>query len=169
MSKGINKVILVGNLGADPELKYTASGTQMCKFTLATDESYRDRDGNKVEKTQWHKIIVWAKLAEICGQYLGKGKQVYIEGSIEYRSWDKDDGTKGYMTEINAREVVFMSGGNGQQNSGQQAGGGYGQGQGQPPNGSAGANNHAGGGQQQGGYTQHQGGYGGPPDDDIPF
>ena len=164
MARGINKVILIGNLGADPELKYTAAGTPMCKFTVATTEVYNDRDGNKQERTEWHKIVTWAKLAEICGQYLSKGKQVYIEGSIRYRSWDKDDGTKGYMTEINARDIQFLSGGGGGGGGygQQQGGGGYGGGQQQ-------GGSYGGGGQQGGGQQGGGGGYGGPPDDDIPF
>lgn len=154
MARGINKVILIGNLGADPELKYTAGGTPMCKFRLATTEVYKDRDGNQQERTEWHNVVTWAKLAEICGQYLSKGKQVYVEGSIRTRTWDKDDGTKGYMTEINGRDVQFLSGGAG--------GGGYGGG------GSGGGYNNSNGG---GNYGGGGGGYGAPPapDDDIPF
>ncbi len=149
MARGINKVILIGNLGADPELKYTAAGTPLCKFRLATTEVYKDREGNQQERTEWHNVVTWARLAEICGQYLSKGKQVYVEGSLRTRSWDKDDGTKGYMTEINARDVQFLGGGGGGQ------GGGYGGGA--PSGGGAPA---SGGG----------GGYGAPPsDDDIPF
>jgi len=146
MARGINKVILIGNLGADPELKYTAAGTPMCKFRMATAEEYKDRDGNKQERTEWHKVVTWAKLAEICGQYLIKGKQVYVEGSIRTRSWDKDDGTKGYMTEINAREVQFLGGG-------------------KP------APTASGLGGTQGSYKMPpQQGYGAPPDDDgVPF
>lgn len=112
MARGINKVILIGNLGADPEMKYTASGTALCTFRLATSENFQDRDGQTQERTEWHRIVTWGKLAEICGQYLSKGRQAYIEGSIRTRSWD-DNGVKRYMTEINAREVQFLGGSGG--------------------------------------------------------
>jgi single-strand DNA-binding protein len=108
MARGINKVILVGNLGADPETKYTAAGTALCTFRLATTESFTDRDGQTQERTEWHRIITWGKLAEICGQYLNKGRQVYVEGSIRTRSWEDDSGVKRFITEINAREVQFL-------------------------------------------------------------
>jgi single-strand DNA-binding protein len=110
MARGINKVILIGNLGADPETKYTAAGTALCTFRLATTESFTDRDGQTQERTEWHRIITWAKLAEICGQYLSKGRQVYVEGSIRTRSWEDDAGVKRFITEINAREVQFLGG-----------------------------------------------------------
>ncbi len=109
MARGINKVILVGNLGADPEMKYTASGTALCTFRLATSETFQDREGQAQERTEWHRVVTWGKLAEICGQYLSKGRQAYVEGSIRTRSWD-DNGVKRYMTEINAREVQFLGG-----------------------------------------------------------
>lgn len=111
MARGINKVILVGNLGADPEMKYTASGTPLCNFRLATSETFNDRDGNPQERTEWHRIVAWGKLGEICGQYLSKGRQVYVEGSIRTRSWDDAEGNKRYMTEINARDVQFLGSG----------------------------------------------------------
>ncbi|CAO0821093.1 Single-stranded DNA-binding protein [Desulfarculales bacterium] len=111
MARGINKVILIGNLGADPEMKYTAGGIAICKFRLATTEVFKDRDGNQQERTEWHRVVAWAKLAEICGQYLSKGKQVYVEGSLRTSSWDDQDGNKRYMTEVNARDVQFLSSG----------------------------------------------------------
>lgn len=117
MARGVNKVILVGNLGADPEMKYTPSGTPICTFRLATSETFKDRDGNQQERTEWHRVVAWSKLAEICGQYLAKGRQVYIEGSIRTRSWDDNDGNKRFMTEIVARDVQFLGGNpNGQGN-----------------------------------------------------
>lgn len=122
MAKGINKVLLIGYLGADPEMRYTATGTPVCNFRLATNESYKDRDGNQQDKTEWHSIVAWQKLAEICGQYLTKGKQVYIEGKLQTRSWDDPDGNKRYKTEIVAREVQFLGGPSG--GSGQGSGGG---------------------------------------------
>jgi single-strand DNA-binding protein len=107
---GVNKVILVGNLGADPELRYTASGTAVAKFRIATSERFTDREGNRQERTEWHRIVAWRKLAEICGQYLAKGKQVYIEGRIRNDSWEKD-GVKQYSYEIVADNMVMLGGG----------------------------------------------------------
>jgi single-strand DNA-binding protein len=107
--RGVNKVILIGNLGSDPELRYTASGTAVAKFSVATTETYNDRDGNRQEQTEWHRIVVWRKLAEICGQYLSKGKQVYIEGRLRTTSYEKD-GIKRYTTEIEAREMLMLGG-----------------------------------------------------------
>lgn len=104
----INKVMIIGRLGQDPELKYTPSGAAVCNFTLATSESWADKSGQKQEKTEWHRVVVWGKLAELCNQYLGKGRQAYIEGSLQTRSWDAKDGTKRYITEINARNVQFL-------------------------------------------------------------
>ena len=113
MARGINKVILIGNLGADPEMKYTAPGTAVCTFRLATSEKFVSRDGQEQERTEWHRVVAWGKLAEICGQYLSKGRQVYVEGSIRTNSWDDNDGVKRFRTEINAREVQFLGGGSG--------------------------------------------------------
>ncbi len=104
---GVNKAILVGNLGGDPELRYTASGTAVCKFSLATSRKFTGKDGQKQEKTEWHRITAWGKLAEICGQYLAKGKQVYIEGRIEYGSYEKD-GVKQYTTDIIAENMNML-------------------------------------------------------------
>jgi len=111
MARGVNKVILVGNLGRDPEMKYTAGGTALCKFSLATTEVFSDKEGKQQERTEWHNVVAWGKLAEICGQYLSKGRQVYVEGSLRTRSWDDQNGNKRYTTEINAREVQFLGGG----------------------------------------------------------
>ena len=111
---GVNKAILVGNLGADPEVRYTASGTAVTTFNIATNERWTDRSsGEKQERTEWHRIVAWGKLGEICGEYLSKGKQVYIEGRIQTRSWDDRDGNKRYTTEIVAREMVMLGGGPG--------------------------------------------------------
>lgn len=105
---GINKAILVGRLGKDPEIKYLPSGTAVANFTIATSESYKDKEGQKQEKTEWHRIVTFGKLAEICGEYLAKGKQVYIEGRIQTRSWDDKDGNKKYMTEIVANTMQML-------------------------------------------------------------
>ncbi len=104
----INKAILVGNLGKDPELRYTANGTAVCTFPLATSERYKDRDGQQQEKTEWHNIVAWRQLAEICGKFLAKGKQVYIEGKIQNRSYDDRDGNKRYITEIVADQMQML-------------------------------------------------------------
>jgi len=113
---GVNKVILLGHLGADPELRYTADGTAVCNFRLATSERFKDRQGTMQERTEWHKVVAWRKLAEICGQYLAKGKQVYIEGRIRNESWEKD-GVKQYSYKIEA-DTMQMLGGPGPGNRG---------------------------------------------------
>ena len=106
---GVNKAIVVGNLGRDPEMRSTQSGTQVANFTVATSRVYNDSSGQRQEETEWHKIVAFGRLAEICGQYLHKGKQVYIEGRIQTRSWeDKETGQKKYMTEIVANEMQML-------------------------------------------------------------
>jgi len=109
----VNKVILVGNLGKDPEVRYTANGRAVARFPLATSEVWNDADGNRQERTEWHNIIVWGKQGETCGQYLAKGRQAYIEGSIRSRSYDDKTGQKRYVTEIIAQRVRFLGGGGG--------------------------------------------------------
>jgi single-strand DNA-binding protein len=106
----VNKVILVGRLGQDPELKYTPSGMAVCNFSLATSDSWTDKNGQKQERTEWHRVVVWGKLAELCGQYLAKGRQAYLEGALQTRSWEGKDGQKRYTTEINAKTVQFLGG-----------------------------------------------------------
>jgi len=109
--KSVNKVILVGNLGKDPEVKYTPQGTPVAKFTLATNERFKDKDGNWQDRTEWHNITAWARTAEICGEYLKKGGKVYIEGSLRTHSWDdKTSGQKKYMTEIVVNDLVLLGG-----------------------------------------------------------
>ena len=105
----VNKVILVGNLGRDPETKFLPSGQAVCQFSIATSESYTDKAGQKQEKTEWHRIVAWEKLAEVCGKYLAKGSKVYVEGKLQTREWEDKDGKKHYQTEIVAREVKFLS------------------------------------------------------------
>ena len=104
----INKAILIGNLGADPEVRYTQSGAAVANFNLATTETWT-KDGKKEEKTEWHRIVAFARLGEICGEYLSKGSRVYIEGRIQTRQWDDKDGNKRYTTEIVAREMKMLS------------------------------------------------------------
>ena len=109
MAQGINKVILIGNLGKDPEIRYTQSGTAVCNFTLATTESWGGKDGGeRQEHTEWHNIVAWARLAEICNEYLRKGKQVYIEGGIRVRKWEDREGNTRYTTEIVARNMQML-------------------------------------------------------------
>nr|WP_320048806.1 single-stranded DNA-binding protein [uncultured Desulfuromonas sp.] len=115
----VNKVILVGNLGKDPELRYTPSGAAVVNFSLATSETYKDRDGNRQTKTEWHNIVAWRQLAEICGKYLHKGKQVYIEGSLQTRKWQDRDGNDRYTTEILANQMQMLG------RSDENGGGGY--------------------------------------------
>ena len=121
----INKVILVGRLGKDPEIRSTPGGQSVAKFTMATDERFTDRNGEKQERTEWHNIVAWGKLGEICGQYLKKGKLVYIEGSIRTDSWDdKESGQKRYRTEIVARDMKMLDR-RGDENGGPSGGGSY--------------------------------------------
>lgn len=104
----LNKAMLIGNLGKDPEIKYTPEGLAIAKFSMATKEQWKDKDGQKQDKTEWHNIVAFGKLAEICGEYLAKGKQVYIEGRIQTRSWDDKDGNKKYTTEIVANTMQML-------------------------------------------------------------
>ena len=107
--KSLNKVTLIGNLGKDPEVSYLGSGVPVAKFTMATGERWKDAEGNVQEKTEWHNIVAWRKLAEICGQYLKKGSKVYIEGKLTTRSWDdKNTGVKKYMTEIVVDDLIML-------------------------------------------------------------
>jgi single-strand DNA-binding protein len=106
----VNKVILLGRLGKDPEIKYTANGNAVCNFTIATSESWSDKNGQKQERTEWHRIVVWGKLGELCNQYLKKGREAFVEGKLQTRSWDGQDGKKNYTTEILADNVRFIGG-----------------------------------------------------------
>ena len=106
---GVNKVIIVGRLGKDPELTYTPGGAAVCKFSVATSEDWKDKDtGEKQERTEWHRIVAWRRLGEVCGEFLHKGKEVYIEGKLQTRSWDDRDGNKRYMTEIVASSMQML-------------------------------------------------------------
>lgn len=104
----LNKVMVIGNLGNDPDVRHTPGGAAVANFSVATNESWTDKEGKKNERVEWHRIVVWGKLAEICGQYLAKGKQVYVEGRLQTRSWDDKDGVKRYTTEIVASQVQFL-------------------------------------------------------------
>jgi len=104
----VNKVILVGRLGQNPELRYTPSGAAVANFSLATNETWVDKSGQKQERTEWHRIVVWGKLAELCGQYLAKGRQAYVEGRLQTRQWQDKDGQTKYTTEIQAQTIQFL-------------------------------------------------------------
>jgi single-strand DNA-binding protein len=114
MAGSVNKVILVGNLGRDPEVRYTPSGQAVANFTVATNEAWTDKAGQKQERTEWHRVVVWGKAAENCGEYLSKGRSVYVEGRLQTREWTNKEGAKQYTTEIVANPVggvVFLGGG----------------------------------------------------------
>jgi len=141
---GVNKAILIGNLGRDPELRYTASGTAVANFTLATNESWNNKQGEREERTEWHRIVAWGRTGELCAQYLSKGRTVYVEGRIQTREWEDREGQKRRTTEIVAQNVQFLGGRGG---SGGGGGGGGGRRDDEPPD----------------------DGPPGPPDDDVPF
>ena len=106
---GVNKVILIGNLGADPEVRYTPDGVPVANFSLATSESWNDRtSGEKQERTEWHRLVLWRKLAEIAGQYLKKGSKIYVEGKLQTRSWDDQSGQKRYATEVVVNDMQML-------------------------------------------------------------
>jgi single-strand DNA-binding protein len=111
MAGGVNKVILIGNLGADPEVRFTPAGAAVANFRIATNESWVDKNQQKQERTEWHRIVVWGKLAELCGEYLKKGRQAYIEGRLQTREWTDKENKKNYTTEIVANTVQFLGGG----------------------------------------------------------
>ena len=171
MAASVNKVIIIGNLGAKPELKYLPSGQAVCELRIATNETFTDKQQQKQERTEWHKVIAWGKTGENCAQYLDKGRSVYVEGRLQTRSWDdKNTGEKKYMTEIVANTIQFLGGGG--------PGGGPG-GEGGGPSGGGGGGRSFGGGSRGGGAPRGGGGGGGDSgggdsfpsggDDDIPF
>lgn len=108
MAGSVNKVILIGRLGKDPEMRFTSSGKAVTNFSMATSESWKDAAGERQEKTEWHRVQIWGPLAEIAAKYLSKGKQVYIEGRLQSRSWDAEDGSKRYTTEIVANQMTLL-------------------------------------------------------------
>ena len=165
---GLNKVLLIGNLGKDPEVRYTPGGQAVANFNIATNEAWTDKGGQKQERTEWHRIVVWGKVAELCGEYLSKGRQVYIEGRLQTREWNNKEGVKQYTTEIVANQVLFLSGGERGPGRAGAKGGGSGDDFGPPPPGFDEAGPGGGGGGSGGG----SGGTGGPKsgsEDDIPF
>jgi len=151
MAEGLNRVILLGNLGADPELRMTGGGTAVLKLRLATSETYLDRNKQRQERTEWHRIVIWGRRAEALGKFLTKGDRILVEGSLRTSSYDDKDGNKRYTTEIVANNVVL-------------SGGGRGGGSGGAPSGGSGS-----GGGGGGGYPESDFGGDLPDDDDIPF
>lgn len=149
----VNKVILIGNLGKDPEVRYTQGGQPVCNFSIATSETWNDKDGNKQEKTEWHSVTVWGKQAEHCGQYLAKGRSVYVEGRLESREYDDKEGNKRKVWEVTASSVTFLG------SKGDDSGAGAGDGQrGGSGGGGFGGNSGGGQGGQRGGQQQGNGG-----------
>jgi single-strand DNA-binding protein len=122
----LNKVLLIGNLGKDPEVRFTPGGRAVARFPVATSEQWTDQSGERQERTEWHNVVVWGKQAETCGQYLAKGRQVFIEGSVRSRQYDDKDGNKRYITEIIAQRVQFLGGRSGDGGGGGGARGGSG-------------------------------------------
>jgi single-strand DNA-binding protein len=113
MADGLNKVLLIGNLGADPELSYTQSSQAVLKLRLATNESFVNKAGERQERTEWHRVVVWGKRAEALSKFLTKGRQLYVEGRLQTRSWDDKDGQKRFATDIVAIDIVLLGGGSG--------------------------------------------------------
>ena len=107
----VNKVILIGNLGRDPEMRYTPSGTAVATLSLATKEEWKGKDGQKQESTEWHRVVAWGRLGEICGEYLHKGSQIYIEGKLQTKAWEDKEGNKRYTTEVVAQRMQMLGGG----------------------------------------------------------
>jgi len=110
MTRGLNKVLLIGRLGQDPEMRYTPSGRPVTSFSLSTSRSWTSADGERREETEWFNIVAWGNLAEICSQHLGKGQQVYIEGRLQTRGWEDDTGKKHFRTEVVASEMIILGG-----------------------------------------------------------
>lgn len=153
MAGSVNKVIILGNLGADPEVKYLPSGQAVCELRVATSYDFQDKSGQSQQRTEWHRVVVWGKTAENCGKYLKKGRQVYVEGRLQTRSWENKEGQKQYTTETVADQVVFLGGGGGGTGQEEYAGG----------RSSRGSSSHGGGGHEAENTSPF------PEDDDIPF
>ncbi len=156
MSRSLNKAMIIGNLGSDPDIRTTGSGTRVANFSVATSRSWTGRDGAQQEKTEWHRIVAWDKLADIAERYLKKGDRVYVEGEIEYRSYEDKDGVTKYSTEIRAREMVMLGGS-------REGGGDY-----TPPASRPRQPQAQVAGKKEPGYEDFEGGDF-PQDDDLPF
>jgi len=154
-TKGVNKVILVGNLGNDPEVRYMPNGNAVANLSLATSESWKDQQGQVQERTEWHRLTMYRRLAEIAGEYLKKGSQIYVEGKLQTRKWQDQQGQDRYTTEIIVDQMQMLGGRN---NNGGGNQGGYNQGNNQNQGGYNQGNNQNQGGGNQGGYNQNQGG-----------
>lgn len=178
--RGVNKVILVGNLGNDPEVRYMPNGNAVANLSLATSESWKDQQGQVQERTEWHRLTMYRKLAEIAGEYLKKGSQIYVEGKLQTRKWQDNNGQDKYTTEIIVDQMQMLGGGpgggqNGGNFQGQNNGGGYRQGNSQ--NGGESGNQHGGGQRSPGGKASSNGGQQSQSmkepdfdfDDDVPF
>jgi single-strand DNA-binding protein len=159
--KSLNRVQLIGNLGKDPEVKYTPQGTPVAKLTIATNERFKDKAGEWQDRTEWHNVVLWQRLAEIAGEYLKKGGKVYIEGRLQTRSWDdKTSGQKKYMTEVVGSDLILLGG------RGEGSGGGDSSGSSRGAGASSGGNNF----DQRTPEPEHAGAASGPiTDEDIPF
>ena len=159
----VNKVILVGRLGQNPEIRYTPSGAAVANFSVATNESWMDKSGQKQERTEWHRVVVWGKLAELCNQYLAKGRQCYVEGRLQTRQWQDKDGQTKYTTEVQAQTIQFL----GQQGGADRGNSMGGQEMGAGPSGNMGYGGGASSGQgRSGGMGAEEPSF---TEDDIPF
>jgi single-strand DNA-binding protein len=169
----VNKVILIGNLGADPEIRTAATGTVVGNLRIATTERQKDRDGNWNDHTEWHRVVCFGRTAENVGKFLQKGRQIYVEGRLQTRKWQDRDGNDRWSTEVVANEIRFLGSREGGGRSGGGGGGGYspggGGGGGAPSGGGGGGDGGGGGYGGGGGAPSGGGGGGGAPDDDIPF
>ncbi len=163
----VNKAIIIGNLGKDPEVRYTQSGQAVANFTIATNEQWTDKQGQRQEKTEWHRIVAWGKTAELCGEYLAKGRQVYLEGKLQTREWTDKENRKNYTTEIVADKVTFLGerGDSPRRSGGAKPSAGGADDFGAPPMGMEEPHSRGGG----GGGGVGGGSSGAPTDEDIPF
>ncbi|MFT4570344.1 MAG: single-strand DNA-binding protein [Hyphomicrobiaceae bacterium] len=159
----LNKVMIIGNLGQDPELRHTGSGQAVCSLRLATNEVWTDKAGERQERTEWHSVVVWGRQGENCAQYLEKGRSCYVEGRLQTRKWQDKEGKDRYTTEIIGDRIQFLSGGQGGGQGGGQSGGGAGGG------GGGGRDDNYGGGGGGGGGRSDDFSPPAPADDDIPF
>ncbi len=155
MARGLNKVMLIGNLGADPEIKYAASGTAIANFNVATSENRKNQDGEWEETTEWHRVVMFGRQAETCKDYLRKGSKVYVEGRLRTRSWEDQSGQRKYMTEVNGSFMIMLD------SAGQGGGGGGGGGGGSQDHRSSGSRPSQGGGNASDSFPD--------ADDDLPF
>ena len=177
MARSVNKVILIGNLGGDPELRYTGDGTAVCNMSLATNEQYTDQEGNEVQRTEWHDIVTFGRLAEICEEYLEKGSQVYFEGQLQTNEWKDQEGNARYSTEVKALDMMFLDSNRQGQGGGRErpgagppsgpgrsgpSGDGQSGGRGGPQPGGSGSD-----GGDEGGESSGEGPF--EPDEDLPF